>query len=155
MGEASLPIGSWPERFKVRALSVRQPWASLIGELAKGIELRTWSTNYRGPLLICSSMGVSKEGMLQWGGSGNNLQMPRGVAICIVELVDVRPWETSDEYTARTAPSDDRPHFSWVLRPICQTAPVPIKGQLSLFSVPFSRDDLLVDLRAPAWRSLR
>jgi len=36
----------------VRALTVRQPWASLIACGVKTIETRSWSTKYRGPLLI-------------------------------------------------------------------------------------------------------
>lgn len=35
-----------------RALSVRQPWASLIAAGRKSIEIRTWRTDYRGPLAI-------------------------------------------------------------------------------------------------------
>lgn len=37
------------------ALSVRQPWADRIARGIKTIELRTWRTNYRGPLLICAA----------------------------------------------------------------------------------------------------
>lgn len=36
----------------VRALTLRQPWASLVAVGAKTIETRGWSTDYRGPLLI-------------------------------------------------------------------------------------------------------
>lgn len=48
----------------MKALSIKQPWASLIFtpdksrgviEGLKSIETRTWKTNYRGPLLICAS----------------------------------------------------------------------------------------------------
>lgn len=36
----------------VRALTLWQPWASLVAVGAKTIETRGWSTDYRGPLLI-------------------------------------------------------------------------------------------------------
>lgn len=36
----------------MKALSIKEPWASLIIEGKKTIELRTWSINYRGPILI-------------------------------------------------------------------------------------------------------
>ena len=39
----------------VRALSIRQPWAWLIVNGHKDIENRSWSTKYRGPLLIHAS----------------------------------------------------------------------------------------------------
>lgn len=36
----------------MRALTIRQPWATLIARGAKTIETRSWSTKYRGPLAI-------------------------------------------------------------------------------------------------------
>ena len=39
----------------MKALSVRQPWAWLIANGYKDIENRTWSTKYRGPVLIHAS----------------------------------------------------------------------------------------------------
>lgn len=35
-----------------KAISIKQPWASLIVAGIKDIENRTWATKYRGPLLI-------------------------------------------------------------------------------------------------------
>lgn len=39
----------------VAALSLWQPWASLMATGAKTIETRSWATAYRGPLLICAA----------------------------------------------------------------------------------------------------
>ena len=39
----------------MKALSLRQPWASLIIYGGKDIENRRWETKYRGPLLIHAS----------------------------------------------------------------------------------------------------
>lgn len=39
----------------MKALNVKQPWAWLIASGKKTIETRTWSTKYRGPILIVSS----------------------------------------------------------------------------------------------------
>jgi hypothetical protein len=36
----------------VKALTITQPWATLIAQGHKRIETRSWSTNYRGPLAI-------------------------------------------------------------------------------------------------------
>jgi hypothetical protein len=36
----------------VKALTITQPWATLIAQGQKRIETRSWSTNYRGPLAI-------------------------------------------------------------------------------------------------------
>ncbi len=39
----------------MKAISIKQPWASLIIEGVKDIENRTWKTSYRGTVLIHSS----------------------------------------------------------------------------------------------------
>lgn len=39
----------------MKALSIKQPWASLIAKGIKDIENRTWPTNYRGKIYIHSS----------------------------------------------------------------------------------------------------
>ena len=39
----------------MKVLTVREPWASLIGEHIKLIETRSWATNYRGELYIHAS----------------------------------------------------------------------------------------------------
>jgi hypothetical protein len=39
----------------MKALSIIQPWASLVAVGAKKIETRSWATNYRGPLAIHAS----------------------------------------------------------------------------------------------------
>lgn len=43
------------------ALSLLQPWASLVVMGAKTIETRSWSTRHRGPLLIHASQGKAGE----------------------------------------------------------------------------------------------
>lgn len=46
----------------MKALSIIQPWASLIATGIKDIENRTWRTNYRGEFLIHASAKHLKEG---------------------------------------------------------------------------------------------
>ena len=40
---------------KIAAISLHQPWATLIARGHKEYETRSWYTNYRGPLLICAA----------------------------------------------------------------------------------------------------
>lgn len=124
----------------MKALSVREPWATLIATGRKPIELRTWSTDYRGPLLICcggrpwqnttgrTPIGITEEEI------GRICAQPLGIAICTVELVDVRPATAFDAHRACVAPDIER-EFAWVLSDPCPVAPVPIKGRLNLFEV--------------------
>lgn len=47
---------------KIKAISLWQPWASLIAVGAKKYETRSWVSNHRGPLLICAAQrGMSKQ----------------------------------------------------------------------------------------------
>lgn len=72
----------------MKALSVKQPWASLIVSGKKTVECRSWSTKYRGELVICASKGdkFSADGIL----------LPGGVALGVVELIDCRPMFKKD-----------------------------------------------------------
>lgn len=108
----------------MKALSVRQPWASLIASGQKTIEVRSWKTLYRGPLLICASRSRCNA----------DPTLPRGVAVCLVDLCDCRPFVPDSDTQAACFPG--RPEdFAWVLsnpRPIHQ---FPVLGRLSLFEV--------------------
>lgn len=44
----------------VRALSLHQPWASLIAVGAKTIETRSWRTEHRGRLLIHAARHIAR-----------------------------------------------------------------------------------------------
>ena len=45
----------------MKALSIRQPWASLIVAGYKTVENRPWRTHYRGPTLIHASLKLDRE----------------------------------------------------------------------------------------------
>src|ERR1700692_2912147 len=46
---------------RIPVISVRQPWAELILSGRKTVELRTWSTDYRGPLWVHSGIRSAPE----------------------------------------------------------------------------------------------
>lgn len=46
----------------MRALSIRQPWAWAITSAGKNIENRSWSTDYRGPILIHAALNLDWYG---------------------------------------------------------------------------------------------
>lgn len=123
----------------MRALSVRQPWASLIaGATADGtrkdVENRTWRQDrYRGPLLICASLrpDTTAEAVLAAQGLPMPTTAPLGVAVAIVDLVDIvwghpSPWAWPDAW-------------QWVLAHPRPVEPFPVKGQLGLFTVEWQR----------------
>lgn len=89
----------------MKVLSVRQPYASLIAAGVKRFESRTWSTDYRGPLLIhASSSKIGKSYIeavesdrvfvdilrrLGWATTGALQSLPRSALIAVVQLEDV------------------------------------------------------------------
>lgn len=46
----------------MRALTLTQPWATLVAIGVKNIETRSWSTSYRGPLAIHAAAGLRPVG---------------------------------------------------------------------------------------------
>lgn len=46
----------------MKAITIHQPWASLIAVGAKKIETRSWATNYRGPIAIHAGKGILMPG---------------------------------------------------------------------------------------------
>ncbi len=108
----------------LRALSVKQPWASLIAEGLKTVELRTRSTPYRGQVLICASLSPRRGTPYPIG--------PLGVSVCLVDLVDVAPATKRDADGAccNVSPGE----FAWFLR---NPKPVqfPVLGKLGLWRI--------------------
>lgn len=71
------------------ALAVRQPFASLIAIGKKTIEWRKKPFKYRGELLICASASPKKK-------TPTGDYLPTGAAICVVDMVDCRPFTKAD-----------------------------------------------------------
>jgi hypothetical protein len=75
----------------VKILSIRQPWASLITHGLKDVENRTWSTKYRGLVLIHASQNEDKissdELQRRFGVNAPKLR-PTGGVIGVVDIVD-------------------------------------------------------------------
>lgn len=110
----------------IRAVCIRQPWASMIARGEKTIELRTWPTKHRGPLLIVASKSPKLY-------KPNGDALPTGCAVCIVDVVDCRPAVATDAPAACCAIEPGE--FAWVLRNVREVAHTPIRGQLKPWPV--------------------
>lgn len=120
----------------MKTIVLRQPWASLVAEGKKTIELRTWSTKHRGPLLIVAGRGVDHADARRLG----RIKEPAGVTLCIVDLVDVRAATRRDDPSACCEVSDDE--FAWILSNPRPVKRVSIIGRLGLYEVELSDDEL-------------
>lgn len=125
---------------KGKALSIKQPWAWAIAYGFKTIETRTRPTNYRGKLLIVSSLKPDKA-RLEWFLRQTphiESQIEYGKAIAVADLVDCRPMTEDDQDAALCDISSGA--FSWVLENIRRIEPFPVKGQLGLYEVDYEFD---------------
>lgn len=125
----------------MKALSVRQPWASLIAGGYKTIEWRPWQTRYRGPILICSGKAPD-DIYFEFDLIEAERKWPLGVAVAVVELADIRPFDPARDIRPAMLEKDfapERPGFSWVLKdPFEVLGKIPIRGQQGLFEVEFT-----------------
>ncbi len=106
--------------YTYKAISLKQPWASLIADGTKTIETRKWKTNYRGDIVVCSSQHPKIE--------------PWGKALCVIELYDIRPMTKEDQVAACYELYDGA--YSWLFKNVrVLQKPVPVKGQLNIFTL--------------------
>lgn len=132
----------------MKTLSVQQPWATFIAQGWKPIEVRSWKTDYRGPLLIAASKGSNlPASMTHIEEEGEMIPMPRGVALCVVDLLEIRPLLRADMEAANLEPEDyDTGSYAWILGNPRRVEQVAIKGRLSLYDTP----DALIQVSPPA-----
>lgn len=111
----------------MKCLSVKQPHASRIASGRKVYEIRTWRTEYRGPLLICAGKQPAR--------GYDSFGLPRGVAVCRIVLAHIRPF--TPDMAEDACVVDWRPGaWAWVLSDPEPVAPQPVSGKLGLFSPP-------------------
>jgi hypothetical protein len=97
----------------------------LIASGHKTIETRSWQTPYRGDLLICAARIRA--------AACEPADLPTGVALAVVRLIDVRPMKPGDAAAANW-PFDQK-LWSWVLTDVRPIEPFVVRGQLRLFEV--------------------
>ena len=70
----------------MKALTIKQPYASLIVNGYKRVEFRTWKTNYRGKILIHAGLSSDKESLNNF--ESYNLEYVKGAIIGEADIVD-------------------------------------------------------------------
>jgi activating signal cointegrator 1 len=140
----------------VKAISLWQPWATFVALGLKKFETRSWSTPYRGPLLIHAAKrpmtGIEKELVHylkdEYGdlcACLNDAEFPLGALVascqvfhCLESGKDFDPLEVDPlEYDLGNY---EQGRFAWKLLNIKAIKPIPFKGSQGFFYVP---DNLL------------
>lgn len=97
----------------MKAISIWQPWATLIAIGAKRIETRSWPTNHRGPIAVHASKGglpnrelwgvlsmpPMRSALARFGATLDEIvrALPRGAIVAIADLVACEPTDVIDE----------------------------------------------------------
>jgi hypothetical protein len=153
----------------MKALTLTQPWASLVERQAKCLETRSWYTAYRGRLVIHAAKGFpgwcqetacepAFQTALGRGLSADTL--PRSAGLCVVTLLACVPTTAIDKLKLsgiQLAPNemafgDFSPgRWAWALRwEYSFRHPVPACGMLGLWEWPHSEDSLRITGPGPA-----
>lgn len=141
----------------MKALSLWQPWASLVAIGEKRYETRGWTTNYRGPLAIHATAKLPPL----WLGASRHLfafhtevadvfnlrlnsveskirSLPMGCVLCIARLESVEPVEAVREILCQREKifgnyEDGR--YAWGLEVVkLFDVPIPAKGNRMLWN---------------------
>ena len=104
----------------MKALSLLPFWAMEILDGYKTIECRTWKTDYRGTIVICSS-------------SRKTHRCIDSHALCLADIVDIVPFTKEHLEDAGMDEMPDTPSYAWLLDNIRPIVPVPVKGKLHLW----------------------
>ena len=122
----------------MKCLSICQPFAKLIIQNKKTIELRNWNTNYRGEFLVHAPIKIRKEDYIKLK---IDEKLTTGAIIGKAEIYDVKKYQSTKEIQ-----NDKNKHFSskkfqekmygFILKnPKPLRIPIPWKGQLGFFNV--------------------
>jgi len=127
----------------MKALSIIEPWATLIKEKQKYIETRSWKTNYRGEIFIHASLkkiNKNDEHIQELLKLIPNLEMNYGHIICKANLIDCvymdekyinKIKENKKEYLCGDYQVG---RYAWVLDNIEPLEPIKIKGNLGIWN---------------------
>ena len=138
----------------MKALTVKQPWATLVAIGAKRIETRSWATRYRGLIAIHAAKGFptrAREFALGTARSDlepvagqlgvdvlSELVLPRGAIVATAWLVEVVSTDDPDFDPQATGESQygnyGSGRYAWYFTDVLALPePVPARGALGLW----------------------
>ena len=128
----------------MKAITIKQPFASLIAVGLKEYEFRTWKTSYRGEILIHAGKGIDKEAMKKF--ESLKLEYPIGCIIAKAKLTDCVPVTEAVKEELReenflvysgTTESADWNGYGFKLENVETVEPIFVNGMLGLWEYNF------------------
>jgi len=117
----------------MKALSLKQPYAELILQGKKRIELRKWNTKFRGEFFVHSSLVPDKEAMGRFGFK----ELPCGFILGKVTLTGVKRYNSPEEHSKDKElhlASDDWGSYGFILEKPVRIEKIPAKGKLGFWN---------------------
>ena len=117
----------------MKVLSLKQPFAELILQGKKTIELRKWNTSFRGEFLIHASKNVHEESMKKFGFTN----LSTGAILGKATLVDVKKYSDTNEFEKdknKHLASEDWGGYGFILKDVSRIEPIPCKGKLNFWN---------------------
>lgn len=131
----------------MKAITIKQPFASLIAEGIKKYEFRTWKTNYRGKILIHAGKGINKDALKKY--ENLNLEYPSGAIIAVADLTDcifideklrnILQRENPIVYSSIIKDKDWK-GYGFKLENVKKISPIDINGKLSLWDYDYENN---------------
>ncbi|MDD2627669.1 MAG: ASCH domain-containing protein [Clostridia bacterium] len=129
----------------MKAITIKQPWATLISKGYKEYEFRKWKTKYRGEILIHAGKGLDKKAMKRF--ENLNLEYPTGCIIAKANIVDCVC--VDEEFINKTIAKNPQVYrslsenleenkkdyiYGFKLENVEEISPIYINGKLSLWN---------------------
>jgi len=118
------------------ALSLIQPWAELIVQGRKTIELRKWNTKFRGIFYVHASMKTDKNKCREL--KINPETLINGAILGKCELIDVKKYNSKEELRKDSekhfAPEYKIPCYGFILKNAEKIKPLKCRGKLGFFT---------------------
>lgn len=139
----------------MKAITIHQPWASLIAYGFKRYETRSWKTNYRGLIAIHAGQKIDSEAVRMLATEYTRIwrdisPLPKGCIIAVAELVECRKVVSSgrerglgvawleDGYMILGKEVDfgdfTPGRYAWELSNVRLIEPIPAKGRQGLWN---------------------
>lgn len=128
----------------MKALTLIQPWATLIMLGEKQIETRSWNTKYRGKLAIHAGKKIDKtvfdNPYYKEVFAKHNITPKNIPTSCIIAYCDLDDTKSTEELVSIVSDKEkcfgdySSNRFGWILKNILPiTPPIPAKGMLGLW----------------------
>ncbi len=122
----------------MKALTIKEPWASLIISNYKTYEFRSWKTNYRGKILIHAGLSLEKNELKYFEDYNLNYQCGNIIGEATITdciLVTKEFNQKLLDINNKVYKNNHENLYAWKLENIVKYEnPIPIKGKLGLWN---------------------